>query len=98
MDDKAYAKYTEKRNAIIAEYRKKKAKNVGLVLGIGFGITIACFLVGWFVLKNVPVTAILTLIAALFSILYARIRAVTINHAKQQKLMEFEDGQLSRNY
>ena len=38
MDDKAYAKYNEKRNAIIAEYRKKKLKNVGLVLGIGFGI------------------------------------------------------------
>ncbi len=98
MDDKAYAKYNEKRNAIIAEYRKKKMKNVGLVLGIGFGIAIVCFLVGWFGLKNIPVTAVITLVAALFSILYARIRVVTINHARQQKLMEFEDSTLLKNY
>ena len=98
LDDKTYAKYTEKRNAIIAEFRLKKLKNVGLVLGIGLGIAIVCVLVGWFVLESIPVTVILPLAVVLFSILYARIRVVTINHAKQQKLMEFEDSTLMKNY
>ncbi|MBQ6824791.1 MAG: hypothetical protein IJP27_09065 [Clostridia bacterium] len=91
-------KYTQERQALIKEYTLKKLKQVLLVLGIGIAVVIAILLVGGLWLENIPVTAILALIAGIFTILYARIRAVTVNHAMQKKLHQFEDEQLLKKY
>lgn len=91
-------KYTRERQALIKEYTLKKLKNVLLVLGIGLTAVIAILLVGGLWLGNIPVTAVLALIAGIFTILYARIRAVTVNHTMQKKLHQFEDEQLLKKY
>ncbi len=74
------------------EYRAKKLKRVLLVLGVGAAAAIAILLVSGLWLKNIPITAVLTLITVLFTIIYMRIQAVTINHTLQQKLLLFEEN------
>ena len=91
-------KYTQERQALIKEYNLKKLKNVLAVLGIGGAVVVVILLVGGLLLGNIPVTAVLALIAGIFTILYARIRTVTVNHALEKKLHQFEDAQLLKKY
>lgn len=94
MTEQAFEQYTQRRNAILKEYGKKKLKSCLTVLGIGGAVVIAILVIGGLVLENIPVTAVLALIAGIFTILYTRIRVVTINHARQKKLHQFEDEEL----
>ena len=94
MNAEQFEKYTQERKAIIKEYRQKKIKTSIPILLVGAAVLLVLLLVGWFVLKNIPVTAILMLIAGIFTIIYLRIKVVTINHALQKKLHEFEDQSL----
>ncbi len=91
---KDFEKYKQERKEILKEYGKKKLKSSLTVLAVGGAIVVAILLVGGLVLKNIPVTAILALIAGIFTILYMRIKVVTVNHALQKKLHEFEDQSL----
>lgn len=91
MDPKRLENYQQKRKSIIKEYRAKKIKSIFAVLGIGGAVAAAILLVGGALLKNIPVTAVLTLITVLFTIIYMRIRVVTVNHTMQQKLLLFEE-------
>lgn len=94
MKAEAFEKYTQERKAILKEYGKKKWKSCLLVFGVGAAIVAAILLVGGMLLKNIPVTAVLALIAGIFTVLYMRIKVVTINHALQKKLHQFEDESL----
>ncbi len=98
MTEQAYAEYTQRRKAILKEYGQKKLKSSLIVLGVGGAIVAAILLIGGLVLDNIPVTAILALIAGIFTILYARIRVVTINHTLQKKLHQFEDDELLKKF
>ena len=91
-------RYTAERKKIIAEFGKKRLTQVVAVLGIGLAAVLAVLVIGGLVLKNIPVTAVVALVIGLFTILYARIRAVTVNHAMQVKLHKFEDDQLLKKY
>ncbi len=91
---KDFEKYNQERKEILKEYGQKKLKSSLTVLAVGGAIVIAILLVGGLALKNIPVTAILALIAGIFTILYMRIKIVTINHALQKKLHDFEDQAL----
>ena len=91
MDPNSLNAYYQKRKNIIKEYRAKKYKNVLLVLSVGFIAVGLILLVGGVFLKNIPITAVLTLIAVLFTVIYARIRAVTVEHTLQKKLLLFEE-------
>lgn len=92
MDPKRYEEYQQKRKSLMQEYRAKKLKRVLLVLGVGAAVAIAILLVGGLWLKNIPVTAVLTLITVLFTVIYMRMQVVTVNHTLQQKLVQFEDN------
>ena len=91
---KDFEKYNQERNAIIKEYRGKKLKTCLPILLIGVALVAIIYLVGGFALSNIPVTAVLMLITGIFTIIYLRIKIVTINHALQKKLHEFEDASL----
>lgn len=91
---KDFDKYNQDRQAIIKEYRKKKLKSCLPILIIGALVVLAIYLIGGFALSNIPVTAVLMLMVGLFTIIYLRIKVVTINHALQKKLHDFEDQSL----
>ncbi len=91
---KDFDKYNQERQAIIKEYRKKKLKTCLPILAIGIAVVLIIYLVGGFALSNIPVTAVLMLITGIFTIIYLRIKIVTINHALQKKLHDFEDQAL----
>lgn len=92
MDPKRYEEYQQKRKSLIKKYRAEKRKRVLLVLGVGAAAAAVILSVGGLWLKNIPVTAVLTLITVLFTVIYMRIQAVTVNHTLQQKLLLFEEN------
>lgn len=94
MKAEQFEQYTRERNAIIKEYRQKKLKTCLPILLIGVALVLTIYLVGGFALSNIPVTAVLMLITGIFTIIYLRIKMVTINHALQKKLHQFEDESL----
>ena len=94
MNAEQFEKYNEERKKIIKEYRGKKLKAAVPILCVGAAILLILLLVGGFALSNIPVTAVLMLIVGIFTIIYLRIKTVTINHALQKKLHEFEDQSL----
>ncbi len=94
MKAEQFEQYTRERNAIIKEYRQKKFKTCLPILLIGVALVLTIYLVGGFALSNIPVTAVLMLITGIFTIIYLRIKMVTINHALQKKLHQFEDESL----
>ena len=89
MDNKILEKYTSKRNDLIKRYKSKKLKNIFCILGIAL-LVIAFDVVLSFVIDNIAVTLVIGAMVVMFSIIYMRIRVVTINHAMQQKLQQFE--------
>ncbi|MBR6793988.1 MAG: hypothetical protein IKM48_06520 [Clostridia bacterium] len=91
---KDFDKYNQERQAIIKEYRGKKMKTCLPILIIGAIVVLAIYLIGGVALSNIPVTAVLMLIAGIFTIIYLRIKVVTVNHALQKKLHDFEDQAL----
>ena len=96
MNAEQFEKYTQERKAIIKEYRQKKLKTCLPIFGVGIAVLLTILLVGGFALSNIPVTAVLMLIAGIFTIIYLRIKVVTVNHALQKKLHEFEDQSLMK--
>ncbi len=97
MDNKMLEKYTQKRKDLIKDYKSKKMKNIFCILGIALlvvGLDVALS----FVIDNIAVTLVIGAMVVMFSIIYMRIRVVTINHAMQQKLQQFEqDFELYEN-
>ena len=92
MDPKRFEEYQQKRKSLMKEYRTMKLKRALLVLGVGTAVAIAILSVGGLWLKNIPVTAVLTLITVLFTVIYMRMQVVTVNHTLQQKLVQFEEN------
>ena len=91
MTNEAYEKYMQERRALQKEFTQRKTKAALAVIGVGLLIVGLLVILGGAVLKNIPITAVVALIALIFTILYARIRVVTINHALQEKLLKLED-------
>lgn len=91
MDPKQLEEYHQKRRAIIRKYRVQKIKNIFTVLGGGIAAVALILLIGGWWLKNIPVTAVLTLITVLFTVIYMRICMVTVHHTMQQTLLLFEE-------
>ena len=96
MNAEQFEKYTQERKSIIKEYRQKKLKTGLPILGVGIAVLLTILLVGGFALSNIPVTAVLMLIAGIFTIIYLRIKVVTVNHSLQKKLHDFEDQSLMK--
>ena len=91
-------RYAAERKQIIAEFGKKRLAQVVTVLSIGLAAVLAVLAIGGLLLKNIPVTAVVALVIGLFTILYARIRAVTVKHAMEERLHKVEDEHLIKKY
>ena len=89
MDDRMFKKYSNKRKELIEYYKNKKLKNIFCILGIAFLVVVIDVALS-FIIKYIAVTLIVGAMVVMFSIIYMRIRVVTINHAMQQKLQQFE--------
>ena len=86
------SKYNEKRKEILSEYRNKKIKSVFLTLLVGT-LAIATVWILFFVhLFNIAVTLVLTAVFVMISVIFARIKVVTVNHVRDERLRLFEDS------
>lgn len=87
MNNEDYKRYNEKRHGIIKEYKKKKLLNSLVILLVGIVSVIISVLLFQ---TNVAVPIVLSVIIVMVTIIYLRIRIVTINHTMQTKLRFFE--------
>lgn len=92
MNNSDFEKYNQKRQDVIKKYKKKKLKEVLLILAVGLAsvIVIAC-LNG--VVFNIAVTLVLSAMVIMFTVIFARIRAVTVNHILQTRLQFLEQDE-----
>ena len=89
MPDDRFEKYNTRRAEISRRYRAKKWTQVLLILGGAvLLIVIINLLSAWL---NIAVRLVSSVLLGLFSIIFARIRTVTLEHAKQQKLEFLEE-------
>lgn len=90
MNNDELKKYNEGRQKIIKEYRKKKLINVTLI----FTAAIAAIALIWLLFsRNIAVTLVLTAMTVMITIIFARIRIVTLNHTAQTRLRFHEQNE-----
>ena len=80
--------YNEERRRIIAAYRSKKLVQVLCILGTAAVLIVLINLLPS--LLNIAVRLVAGVMLGIFAIIFARIRIVTLEHAKQQKLSLLE--------
>lgn len=91
-------KYNRKRRELIAAYRKKKLVSTVSILLAG-----AALLVLVAILKNVlniAVSLVLSAMIIMITVIFARIRIVTVNHImeSQLRLLEQEEPEFHANF
>ncbi len=91
MENTQYEKYNDERNKLIKEFRTRKIKNIVIIL-VAMVVVLALIVVLGIAINNVAVALVLGAIVLIFSIIFLRIRVVTINHSMQNRLRYFEDG------
>lgn len=91
MDKTELEKYNKQREDIIRDCKRKKLINAVSVLGIGAVLVLIVVLLNG-VLFNIAVTLVLSAMIIMISIIFMRIRIVTINHIMQTRLMKFENN------
>ncbi len=92
MNNEEFAKYNQKRNELLRKYKIEKLKAVFLIFAIGLlelAITWGLFAVKFI---NIAVALVLTAVLVMLTVILARIRAVTVNHTRDEKLRLFEDS------
>ncbi len=88
MKSEKLEKYNQKRRALIALYRKKKLINLLLIFGAGAALLVTVVLLQG--VLNIAVTLVLSAMIIMITVIFARIRAVTINHTLQSHLRLYE--------
>lgn len=82
-------KYNKMRSAIVKKYRTQKIKSIAIILSIAIIAVIADVII-YSLGNNIAIALVVGAMIIMFSIIYMRIRIVTVNHAMQQKLQLFE--------
>ena len=99
MTEEQFRIYTEKRNAIIKEFRAKKFKTVGIIAGCCLLVISLWILLFFLILENMqPVGIVVSLVTFLFCLLMGWMKVLMFNNAKQKRLHEFEDRSLLNQY
>lgn len=88
MKNEQLEKYNKKRNDLIAFYRKKKLLNVLITLAVGLVLLITVILLRN--VLNIAVTLVLSVMIIMITVIFTRIRVVTINHMLQSRLQLYE--------
>ena len=91
MNDERFNEYNLKRNELIKKYKMQKIKNIFLVLGIGAAIVALIITLFLLTLINEAVAIVLSAVVVMITIIFTRIRVVTINHIRDEKLRLFEE-------
>ena len=91
MNNNQYEKYNEERNKLIKEFNAQKAKNIIVILAVTVAV-LALIVVLGIAINNVAIALVVGAIVVIFSVIFLRMRIVTINHSMQNKLRFFEDG------
>lgn len=91
MNNNQYEKYNEERNKLIKEFNAQKTKNIVVILAVTVAV-LALIVVLGIAINNVAIALVVGAIVVIFSIIFLRMRIVTINHSMQNKLRFFEDG------
>ncbi len=91
MNNNQYEKYNEERNKLLKEFKAQKTKNIVVILAVTL-VVLALIVVLGIVIKNVAVALVVGAIVVIFSVIFLRMRVVTINHSMQNRLRFFEDG------
>ena len=86
-----FERYQKERKEVLKTFSKKKQKVVLLILSIGLPVAALLIWIGSLSLNGIPFAAVGALVIGLFTILYARIQTVRINHAMQKELLKLED-------
>ena len=92
MNEEKFAKYNAKREELIAKYKKQKVKAVIITMLIGIGLVGVCWGLFFLDIFNEAVTLVLTAVFVMITIILTRMRAVTIDHIRDEKLRLFEDN------
>ena len=82
MKSEKLEKYNQKRQSLIAAYRKKKLINLLAILLVTVALLQDVL--------NIAVTLVLGAMIVMITVIFARIRAVTINHTLQSQLRLYE--------
>lgn len=91
MDDSRFEKYNAKRKEIIKQYNSKKLKEVLLTMVTGAAVVALAWILCVVSFINIAVCLVLTAVAVMITVIFARIRVVTVNHIRDEKLRLFED-------
>ena len=91
MDNNQYEKYNDQRNKIIKEFKAQKTKNIAIILIVA-AVVLALIVAIGFAINNVAIALVLGVIVVIFSVIFLRMRVVTINVSMQKRLQFFEDG------
>ncbi len=93
MKNDAFEKYNDERDEIIAEYNKNKV--MGVMASLITGVVLLVFDIVMYVLDvfNIAVALVLGAMIVMIAIIFSRIRAVTIESAKQQRLRLYEQNE-----
>lgn len=91
MDNNQYEKYNEQRNQIIKEFKAQKTKNIAIILVVA-AVVLALVVAIGFAIDNVAIAIVLGIMVVIFSVIFLRMRVVTINVSMQKRLQFFEDG------
>ena len=91
MNDNQYEKYNDQRNKIIKEFKLQKMKNIVIILVAAF-LALSLVVALGLIINNVAVAIVVGIIVVIFSIIFLRMRVVTINVSMQKRLQFFEDG------
>lgn len=88
-----HQKYNQRRGEIIRAYRLKKLWQVLAIFATAALLIVTTCLLDEFI--NIAVRLVVCTMLIIFSIIFARIRIVTIEHAKQTKLQFLEQDEPS---
>lgn len=88
MKSEKLEKYNQKRRELIALYRKKKRINLLAIFGAGAALLVTVVLLQG--VLNIAVTLVLSAMIIMITVIFARIRTVTINHTLQSQLRLYE--------
>ena len=91
MPDERFKKYNAKRAEINRIYQSKKLLQALLILGAAASVITAINLLPN--VFNIAVRLVCSVLSGIFAIIFTRIRFVTLEHAKQQKLGFLEQSE-----
>ena len=92
MESEKFEKYNAKRKEILIKYKKQKFKSVFLTLSLGAVAIALTWILHMVSFINVAVALVLTAVFVMMSVIFARMRAVTVNHVRDKELQLFEDN------